>query len=402
MKKSLWYISKYASPLKYGFSSRHFNLGREFKKLGISTTIIASDSNHLCKFPCFDSIYTQEFIDEIETWWVKTIKYKGTASFRRILSWLDFEIKLLLMPKNKLEKPDIIIVSSLSLLTVLSGYWLKRKYGCKLIFEVRDIWPLTIIEEGGYSHRNPFVMILSCIEKFGYNKADIVVGTMPNLISHVNDITGKPTNCHCIPFGFDPALYESTVSLPEGYEEHYIPKNKFIVGYGGSIGITNALDTLIQCASEMQDNERVHFLLFGDGDLLSKYREQTYGMKNISFAPKVDKAQVRMVLRHCQVLYFSVMDSLVWRYGLSLNKLIDYMMAGKPIIASYSGYPSMLNEAECGVFVPSQDVSSLITAINEYEQLSDEQLNTIGERGRKWLLVNRPYEKIAIEYSKLF
>ena len=73
-------------------------------------------------------------------------------------------------------------------------------------------------------------------------------------------------------------------------------------------------------------------------------------MTNISFAPKVKKAQVQSVLRHCDVLYFSVEDSKVWRYGQSLNKLIDYMHARKArLSASYSGYPSMLNEAQCGV-----------------------------------------------------
>ena len=152
----------------------------------------------------------------------------------------------------------------------------------------------------------------------------------------------------------------------------------------------------------MKDNPEIHFLLIGDGDLLDNYKSQTAGLKNITFAPKVEKQQVQRVLSHCQVLYFSVEDSNVWRYGLSLNKLIDYMMAGKPVIASYSGYPSMLNEARCGIFVPAKNVRALITAIHEFAQLSEDQLSSIGQRGRKWLLENRPYDKIANEYGKLF
>jgi glycosyltransferase involved in cell wall biosynthesis len=116
----------------------------------------------------------------------------------------------------------------------------------------------------------------------------------------------------------------------------------------------------------------------------------------------VKKSQVAMVLRHCKVLYFSVEDSKVWRYGQSLNKLIDYMNAGKPIIASYNGYPSMLNEAHCGSFVPAKDVSALILAIREYVRLPENDLESMGKRGKEWLLKNRPYETLAAEYCKAF
>jgi glycosyltransferase involved in cell wall biosynthesis len=311
-------------------------------------------------------------------------------------------MKFWLMPKSRISRPDIVIVSSLSLLTIFNGYWLKKRFGCKLIFEIRDIWPLTIIEEGGFNKWNPFVMFLAWVEKFGYQNSDIIIGTMPNLSEHVKTVSGKEINCYCIPFGCDPGLYNSSESLPEGYEERYIPKSKFIVGYAGSIGRTNALETLIECASEMKDNHRIHFLLLGDGDLLNEYKSRVADLKNITFAPKVNKSQVQLVLRHCQVLYFSVEDSKVWRYGLSLNKLVDYMIAGKPIVASYSGYPSMVNEAQCGIFVPAKDVQALAMAIRAYEQLPKEQLESIGKRGKEWLLKNRTWDKIALQYRKLF
>jgi len=402
IKRTIWYISKYASPLRYGFGTRHFSLASEFNKLGYYSIIISSNSNHLAQIPEFENIYTKEIIDGVETWWIKTIKYKGSNSFRRILSWIDFEIKLLFLSRKKIKKPDVIICSSLSLITILNGYIFKKRFKSKLIFEIRDIWPLTIIEEGGYSKRNLFVKVLGWIERFGYKNADIIVGTMPNLSEHVQKICGKTTKCHCVPFGFDPSLYEIQESLPEDYIEKYIPQNKFIVGYAGSIGVTNALEPLLMCASKMRDDKRIHFILLGDGDLLEEYKKRTLNLPNITFVPKVKKTQVQEFLRHCHVLYFSVHDSKVWRYGLSLNKLIDYMLAGKPIIASYSGYPSMINEAQCGIFVPAKDVSSLAKAIYEYANIPKDKLEDIGKRGREWILKNRPYKKIAQEYCKLF
>ena len=100
---------------------------------------------------------------------------------------------------------------------------------------------------------------------------------MPNLSEHVKEVTGKTLNCRCVPFGYLPGLYDHPEPLPEGYEEQYIPKDRFIVGYAGSIGRTNALDTFITCASEMKDDLHVHFLLLGSGDLLDEYKSKVAG-----------------------------------------------------------------------------------------------------------------------------
>ncbi len=401
MSKTVWCISKYAVPLKYGYGHRLFSLAREFNRLGHHAMVITSNSSHLSKRPTLESTYSQETIDGVETMWIRTLQYSGSGSVRRVMSWLDFEFKLWRMPKRSLPRPDVVIVSSLSLLTILNGYRLKRRFNCRLIFEIRDIWPLTLIEEGGFSRRNPLVAFLAWVERFGYRKADAIVGTMPNLAEHVRGVIGSSENCHCMPLGYDPALYRAPDPLPEDYEERYIPKRKFIVGYAGSIGVTNALETLIECAEEMAGRDDVHFLLVGDGGLLDGFKARTAGLTNITFAPPVGKSQVPMILRHCDVLYFGAKPSIVWRYGQSLNKLIDYMMAGKPIIASYSGYPSMIDEAECGLFVPANDVAALREAILAYSQRSEEELEEIGQRGKDWILAHRSYERIAQEYSKL-
>ena len=87
---TIWYISKYARPLKYGFGTRHFYLAEEFNRLGANTVIITSDSDHIIQMPCFNKRYYHEVIDGVDTWWIRTIRYRGANSFRRILSWLDF------------------------------------------------------------------------------------------------------------------------------------------------------------------------------------------------------------------------------------------------------------------------------------------------------------------------
>lgn len=366
--------------------------------MGHRVAIITSDSNQLASPPLLEVNYLFQETDGMQLCWVRTLKYSVAKSARRILSWLHFEWRLLLLPRKKLPTPDVVVVSSLSLLTILNGLWWRVLYKCRLVFEVRDIWPLTITEEGGFKPSNPFVWGLSVIERIGYKHANAIVGTMPNLGEHVQQVLGYHKLTYCIPMGLDTTTFASSEALPADYEAAYFPKGKFVVAHVGSIGITNALDTLLDCAEVMADQPKIHFLVVGDGDLRDNYRKKYAHLRNLTFAPRVPKAMVQSVLSKCDLLYFSVHVSKVWQYGQSLNKVIDYMMAGKPVVASYTGYPSMINEANCGTFVPAGDVPALKQEIERYARMDDEKRLLIGARGKAWLVQNRSYSTLAQEY----
>lgn len=392
-------ISKYASSLEVGFESRIFAISREFIKSGHHVSIITSDSNHFAKYPHFLKIYNKSVVSNIDLFCIKTIKYVKTFSLKRILSWIDFEVKLFFFPDKCLHNPDVIIVSSLSLLTILNGVRLKNKFKAKLVFEIRDIWPLTLTAEGGFSKYNPFVFLLSIIEKYGYKKSNLVVGTMPNLDAHVKKVT-KYTDikCKCIPFGFSPSNIGNQENFIDFKINFNIPINRFIVGYAGSIGITNGLDAFIQCVKLMQDDDRFLFIICGTGDLRSRYIADTNESKNIIFIPKVDRNQVSSFLNICDILYFSSLKSEVWEYGWSPNKLIDYMLAKKPILASYSGFRSMINEADAGFFVESEDATQIQNKLLEIINIPKYELESMGMRGYIWLHDNRTWEKLADLY----
>lgn len=402
MNKCIWYISKYvAPPTPTSIGGRGYLLMKEFSRLGYRTVIITSDSNQLAQVPKLENSYLLQEIDGVQLWWVRTMKYEVAKSIRRILSWLDFEYRLFMMPKEDLPAPDVLVVSSLSLLTIINGFLLRKKYSCRLVFEIRDIWPLTITEEGGYSNRNPFVRALAYIERLGYKYADNIVGTMPNLKEHVTNVLGYEKETHCIPMGIDITSLEDTLEVPDEYMEKYFPKGKFLVSHAGTIGITNALDTFFDCALSLASDDNIHFLIVGDGDLRGHYQTKYGHLPNLTFAPKVPKQMVQSVLSKCDLLYFSVHDSKVWQYGQSLNKVIDYMVAGKPVVASYTGYPTMINEAGCGTYVPAGDVDALRAEIVRYSLMTINERNEIGRRGKQWILSSRSYEKLAEQYLSL-
>jgi len=402
MAACIWYVSKYViTPVGGEAVSRGYGIMREIAALGHQAVVITSDSMGMFNAPEAEQPFVVTHPDGMTLCRIRTLKYTAAKSLRRMLSWIDFEFRLLRLPKNLLPHPDTIVVSSLSLLTVLNGLRLRRRYGCRLVFEVRDIWPLTLTEEGGFGSRNPLILALGAIERLGYRRADAIVGTMPNLGEHVTKVSASNRPTYCVPMGVDVEAIEAPEPLPADYAAAYLPQGKFVVAYAGSIGISNALDVFFECIERMQEELDIHFIVLGDGDLRPAYEARYGPLPNLTFAPRIPKTLVHDFLSRCDLLYFSVHQSAVWDYGLSLNKLIDYMLAAKPVVASYSGYPSMINEAGCGTFVPAGDASGLESEIRRIAQLPAEERSAMGARGRAWLLEHRDYRTLAKDYLRI-
>jgi len=264
---SVWLISKYASPPQFGFGSRLFFIAENFSKRLKNVILFSSDSNHLSPYyPKTKKIYNFESYGNLNHIWIRTLKYKRSNSLRRLLSWLDFELKIFFLPKKNLPKPDVVIVSSLSIFTILYGYTLKKKYKCKLIFEIRDILPLTFTADLGLSKFHPLVIIFSIFEKFGYKRSDMIVGTMPNLTEHVNKfrVTNK-TEVVTIPFGI-PSFWLAPKIIPDiNLLNLNITANKMIIGYTGSLGSSNALFYISNLIKKLSTYKDILFVIIGGG-----------------------------------------------------------------------------------------------------------------------------------------
>ena len=401
--KNIWLICKYATSEKYSFNTRHFSLSNEWVKNGYDVTIISSNKHHLVNksYPHYKGWHLIEKIDGIRVCWLKIINYKYAFSIKRIISWLQFEIKVFLISKNKFPKPNIIIVSSLSLFSILSGVYYSKKYNAKFILEIRDIWPLVLIEIKKYSKKNIFIIFLRSIEKFGYKKSDLVVGTMPNLREHLAQSINPTPDCITVPQGIRKNYSDYFVKLEDNYVKKHIPKNKFIFAYTGAINRNNPIDIFLDLACKLSTHHNLHFLILGNGDrkdeLIKKYSHQ----KNISFPPYLNKRYINDFLSYSSVCIDSLIPG-IGKYGISRNKWIDYMIAAKPIICYYEGYQSIINEANCGEFVKFGDEAALEKTILKFIEMKEEEISKIGKRGKKYILEHSTFDKLALKYQHYF
>lgn len=399
----IFYFSKYVTPPSCGpVGQRGYLLMKEVANRGFDTTIVCSKSNHLANFEGDKKTSFYSETDNFKFYALASLKYGTVSSINRILSWIQFEFALLRkVRKFKLRSSDTVIVSSLSILTLLSGIIIKRLFRCKLVVEIRDIWPLTLVEEGDFGPKNPFIFGLQCLERMAYMQADLIIGTMPNLGEHVASVSRSSAKVECIPMGITTGDLENALRAQTDSGYRLANPDKFTVGHVGSIGSTNALAQLFEVASKLQDYEDIEFLVVGSGDLEAQYRQQYKHLDNVTFAPAVKKEDVQSVLASCDLLFFATHNSKVWKYGQSLNKLIDYMLSGKVIVGAYSGFPSMVSEAECGVFIRSENIEDLEEAILKFSRMDVVERNQIGKRGADWLRKHRHYDQLADKYIEL-
>ena len=129
-QKVVWCISKYALPPNLGAQGRLFFLSDEFEKRGFKSYVITSSTNHLTKeLPRqVEKVHVHK-VGLSDGVFLRGIFIDSSVSLQRVLSWIVFEwrlLNLILFPKNRIERPDVIIVSSLSLVTVLNGFLAKK------------------------------------------------------------------------------------------------------------------------------------------------------------------------------------------------------------------------------------------------------------------------------------
>jgi glycosyltransferase involved in cell wall biosynthesis len=401
MKKNILYISKYFAVPGTTGSARAFWLTRGLaQQFGHNVTVLTSDYNHFSKTKS-KNLSAESNIENFRVIGLRSLTYLSSRSLRRILSWIYFEFAVMGYTLRHIKSTDIVIASSPSFLTLVTGILLKSRFKCKFIVEIRDIWPLTLFAYGRLRNNSLIGKALAKIESVVYVNADAIIGTMPNLSSHVGLVANRFNGIHCIPQGCSEELIRET-GRQGGSQALTDFQDKFLIAYSGSIGSSNSLETLLLAAKALSaEDKRIHFLIVGEGALKPLLMEKYGELGNVTFFPRMPQHELHELLSNCDVLYFSCLDSPLFEYGQSLNKLVDYMLAARPIIGSYSGFPTMINEAQCGILVPASDPEALVEVFKGFRDKSKVALNEMGIKGRNWIIKNRRYDLLTSQYNNV-
>lgn len=380
----IWLICQYATTPDVGGYLRHHYLGRELAKAGHDVYVIGSRVHHMMTHP--DRSRAAPFMEKVGGYTMvrlDTSAYPHAHHKKRILGWAQFGWQLPWLAQRGLPKPDTVLYSSPNLLSFPGAERAARKAGARLVFEVRDIWPLSMIHIGNVSPKHPFARLLQWIEDRAYRVSDKVVSNLPNAVEHMVSRGMDRAKFHWIPNGVD--LSDNALQEPlPGAVQAQLPVDRFITGYAGTHGEANNLDTLLDAAAQLRDRDDLAFVLVGDGKqkAVLKARAKSEGLDNVTFIDPIPKTQVQSMLARFDACFIGLPPGPLFRFGVSPNKLFDYLGAAKPVIyAVDSGDYNIVRAHEAGLSIPPCDPEAIAQAVTQLQALTAEDRAAMGQRG---------------------
>ena len=383
----IWIMNHYASDMYFAEGGRHYYFAKYLKRMGHSPTIFCANSKHNSDGVTYfelTSTWAEKINNETDVPYifVKARPY-GNNGKDRILNMVDFYRNVIKSGKEYAEengKPDVIIASSVHPLTMMAGIKLAKSFGVRCICEVRDLWPESIVTYlEGFKRNNPLIRLLYLGEKTIYKKADALIFTMEGGYDYISER------------GWDRTIPKDKVFfINNGVDLEQFCKNKeefrisdtdldnpdsFKVIYAGSIRKVNNLDKLLDIA-KLLVNKNILFLIWGDGDELPKLKERVKeeGISNVFFKGRVDKKYIPYITSRADLNIAHNDESPLFRFGISFNKVFDYLAAGRPVLCDFYAKYNPVISFGAGEYYRSSDTEGIASGIESFSIMNEEKL----------------------------
>ena len=394
MKTNIWIMNHYASGMYFDRGGRHYNFAKYLRRAGYAPVIFGANSRHGKpeRFLETDALWEERIVEEIDTpfVFVRARTYNGNGK-QRVLNMIDFYRNVKKAAKEYAAqhgKPDVIFASSVHPLTLVAGIQLAKQFGVKCVCEVRDLWPESIVAFGIAGPYNPAVIALRRLEKWIYKKADAVVFTMEGAYDYIVEQGWEKeiprSKVHYINNGVDLELFDYNKEHFRVEDPDLDDPEVFKVVYTGSVRRVNNLGLLLDAAKCVKD-PRVKFLIWGDGDereaLEQRVRDE--GISNVAFKGKVEKKYVPSIVSRSDLNLVHWEQAPLLKYGVSYNKLFDYMAAGRPIFSTVRPGYSIWGKYDCGRDTEDTRPEPLARELEKMAGLPPEELSRLGENARK-------------------
>ena len=391
-------INHYAGSPALGMEFRPYYLAREWVRAGHRVQVLAADFSHVrARQPKAGD----EIIDGIAYRWLPTPRYRGNG-FGRLRNIAAFLRQAGAQARDGAAspRPDVVIASSTYPMDTWVAQRIARFAAATLVHEVHDLWPLSPIELSGMSKWHPFALVCQWAENSAYRHADVVVSMLPKVHAHMAAHGLDPAKLAIVPNGISPDDWQGPAQALRADAQHAIDAaraaGEAVVGYAGSMGEPNALDTLLDAAALLRDAP-LRFVLVGDGHLRGHLsaRVAAEGLSRVYLLAPIPKAQVPSLLGAVDIAYIGWQRVPIYRFGIAPNKLMDYMMAGCAVLHSVDAGNDPVADAGCGTTVPPGDATAVADGLRHLAALPAAERRVLGQRGREYVQAHHTYPVLA-------
>ena len=407
----IWILNHYAANMYFDEAGRHQSLAKYLIDMGCDVDIFCANTVH--NSDVIIDTKGAEYVnkigaDDVRYTFIRTRAYHDNGK-QRINNMLDYyrKIKKVLLNKaNGFGRPDIIIASSVHPLTLLAGEKIARKLKVPCICEIRDLWPETLVELNIISRDNIFTKLMYAGEKHIYKKADGIVFTMPGGKKYITDKGWeKKVNLdkvYHVSNGVDLIKFKKDRECYIISDQDLERDDCFKVIYTGSVRVANKIEDFISIAEQLRDTN-ICFLIYGDGDQRKKLEVEARNkdLKNIVFKGRVDKKYIPYILSRGDMNIVTDEANNLGKYGVSWNKIFEYMASGKPVVVNYDmGQFNLVENNRFGWAEIYESVESFSNAVQQMMELPEEEYNIFCENAEKAAHIY-DYKKLAKDYKDI-
>lgn len=413
MKKKIWIMNHYATNMFFYEGGRHYWFAEHLKKQEYEPIIFCANTRHnrQDEINTYGEKYLINKEANIPFIFIKTSVYKGNG-FSRIKNMFNFFINLFSVTKKVSEKegkPDVIIASSVHPLTLVAGIKIAKKYGVPCICEVRDLWPESIVAYSSLKRKSLIAKMLYQGEKWIYKHADKLIFTMEGGKDYIieqgwDKESGGPIDInkvYHINNGVDLKSYNYNKEHYQLKDEDLDNLDTFKVVYAGSIRHVNKVEMLVDAAKQLK-NSNTRFLVWGDGDQIEiiKQKIQHEKLSNIIFKGRVDKKYIPNILSKADLNIILGEGSCLFRFGLSPNKLFEYIAAGKPVLQTFKANYSIIEKNNAGMELVENNSISIAKAVKLFSMMEKSDYQKYCE-GSLTLSKEYNYERLTNKLIKI-
>lgn len=393
--KHVWILNHYAQEPGGPGGTRHFSLARHLPAHGWKATLIAASTEHMTGRQRLDAGEQKrlETFDGVPFLWLRTATYAGNGA-DRVRNMLGYTRAVLERNAlSSLDPPDVIVGSSVHPLAAWAGRRLAKRHGVPFIFEVRDLWPQTLIDMGRLSAKHPAAIALRALERSLYRSARRIIVLLPKANAYIEPLGIAREKIVWIPNGVDLEMYPAPPPKP--------PSESFTLMYFGAHGAANGLDNLLQAMKIVESNSagsNIRLRLIGQGPLKDALigMAQDLGLKAVGFEAPITKNKIPLRAAEADAFVICVRQMRnLYRFGISMNKIFDYMAAAKPTIISAEVASNPIADACGGLTVPAENPEALAAAILDVAALPPERRAEMGTAARQHLEKNYSMERFA-------
>lgn len=299
-----------------------------------------------------------------------------------------------------LPKADVVVSTSPQFFNGLAGYFVSRLKGGPWLLEIRDLWPESILAVGAIKNRT-LIRTLCWLESFAYRKCDHIVAVTDAFKRHMTDMGVPAEKVTVIKNGASLDFYDDSLS-DDGLRKELGLEGKFVAAYFGTHGMAHHLETVLEAAHALRENDRIAFLLVGDGAERASLEKQLESMnlKNVlmlgqqpkSMMPRLwAMSDVSLVLLRRTDLFKTVIPS----------KIFEAMAMAKPIILGVEGESKEIIEAaQAGIAITPEDPSELASAVTRLSE-DDDACEQYGRNGKSYVYKHFDRKILAARFEAL-